>query len=531
MNDDDCITIGQRIGYSDTPAELFGISRLDRRRHLYAQGKTGSGKSTLAISMIVQDMHRGEGVCLIDPLGHIAEMVLSYVPKARTDEVCYLNVADLERPVGLNILAGYEGDERHKIVAAVVDAFASIWDLSLARQPLLLDTLGYTLAALTEVPGATLLVLPRFLSDQGYRERLIENHVTDLAVQSYWSEFGRRSPREQREMCGSILNKANELRREPVLRNLFGQEHNKLDIAALIRNRGILIVNLAKAEIGRENAKLLGAFLISQIAIQAATRTPALARCIQENPERVRTAFPDFYVYVDEFQDLATAKFDDALSQSRNGRVSFALFNQLQAQLSDGIKGALFGNVGTLISFEVGAADAKQLSAEFDGHFSPNELTALRAHEIALKLPKRDGNPSHPFKAYTLEPGWPGYGTERRENIIVQSRMRFGRPRERVERSIERMLRPATPIRPVKRARPEAAVNTTTHSEESRETKATTPRRCSMCNEAGFLELRHEETGELSVHRCPHKPEMVRRIELGLRAYRVGGGKRVSGVV
>jgi DNA helicase HerA-like ATPase len=149
MNDEDLITIGQRIGYSDTPAELFGISRLDRRRHLYVQGKTGSGKSTLAISMIVQDMHRGEGVCLIDPLGHIAETVLAYVPSSRTDEVCYLNVADLERPVGLNILAGYGGEERHKAVAAALDAFASVWDLSLARQPLLLDTLGYTLAALT----------------------------------------------------------------------------------------------------------------------------------------------------------------------------------------------------------------------------------------------------------------------------------------------------------------------------------------------------------------------------------------------
>jgi hypothetical protein len=309
-----------------------------------------------------------------------------------------------------------------------------------------------------------------------------------------------------------------------VLRNLFGQEHNKLDIAALIRGRGILIVNLSKAVIGRENAKLIWAFLISQIAMQAATRAPALSRCMQESPERALTAFPDFYVYVDEFQDLATAKFDDALSQSRNGRVSFALFNQFQAQLSDEVRGALFGNVGTIISFEVSGSDAKQLSTEFDGHFSPNELTALRAHEIALKLPKRAGNPSHPFKAYTLEPGWSGYGAKRRENTIAQSRMRFGRPRERVERSIERVLRPVTSNTSEKRPRPGAAVNTTKHSEERRETRATPPRRCSMCNQAGYLELWQAETGELLVHRCPHKAELVRRIEQGLRAYRLGGG-------
>jgi hypothetical protein len=371
-----------------------------------------------------------------------------------------------------------------------------------------------------------LLILPRFLGDQGYRERLLESHVTDPAVRSYWREFGCRSAREQREMCGSVLNKANELRREPVLRNLFGQEHNKLDIAALMRDRGILIVNLAKAEVGRENAKLIGAFLISQIAIQAATRAGALSRSLQDEPERVAAAFPDFYVYVDEFQDLATAKFDDALSQSRNGRVSFTLFNQFQAQLSEEIRGALFGNVGTIISFEVSGSDAKQLSAEFDGHFTPNELTALRAHEIALKLPKREGNPSHPFKAYTLEPGWSGYGIHRRENIIVQSRMRFGRPRERVERSIERVLRPAPSKQPQTKARPRQTVHA--HVAENEPSKA--PQRCTLCNEAGYLELRHIETGELLVHRCPHTLEMVKRIEQGLRAYRIGSRARASSV-
>src|SRR5918997_190548 len=126
MSDEDLTIIGQRIGYSDTPAEIFGISRADRRRHLYAQGKTGSSKSTLLTSMIAQDLARGEGVCFIDPLGHNAETVLSYVPRWRTEQVCYLNVADLERPVGLNILAGHDPAHRHRAVAAVVDAFASV---------------------------------------------------------------------------------------------------------------------------------------------------------------------------------------------------------------------------------------------------------------------------------------------------------------------------------------------------------------------------------------------------------------------
>jgi hypothetical protein len=158
--------------------------------------------------MITQDLARGEGVCLIDPLGHTAEAVLSYVPRWRTEEVRYLNVADLERPVGLNILAGHDPSYRHRATTAAIDVFSSVWDLSLARTPQLLDVLGFALAALAEVRGATLLLLSRFLTDQGYRQRLIETHVTDPAVRAYWlTDFGVRSRREQREMTSSVLNK------------------------------------------------------------------------------------------------------------------------------------------------------------------------------------------------------------------------------------------------------------------------------------------------------------------------------------
>jgi hypothetical protein len=441
MNDSDCTIIGRRIGYSDSIAEAFGITRLDRRRHLYVQGKTGSGKSTLLISMIAQDLLRGEGVCFIDPLGHIAEAVLSYVPRSRSHQVRYLNVADLEQPVGLNILAGHDQAHRHRAATAVVDVFSSIWDLSLARSPLLLDVLGYTVAALTEVPGATLLHITRFLTDKGFRQRIVSERLTDPAVRAYFrDDFGKRSPREQHEMCASVLNKVGELRRHSIMRNIFGQEHNKIDIASIIANREILIVNLPKAEVGREHARLIGAFVVSQLTLHAAARMSALARRVGEDPAAALSEFPDFYVYADEFQDIATARFDDALSQSRNGRVSFALFNQFQAQLSEQVKSALFGNVGSLIAFEVGADDAAELARQFDNHFTPQELTGLRQYEVALKLPKRQGNPPYPFKAYTLGLDGAGYGAARRDNIIAQSRMMFGRPRGRVERAVERIL-------------------------------------------------------------------------------------------
>jgi hypothetical protein len=390
--------------------------------------------------MIIQDIRRGDGVCLIDPLGNTAEKLLAYIPRHRTEHVQYFNVADFAKPLGLNILAGHDPAYRHRAVAAVVDVFSSICDLSLARTPQLLDVLSNAVAALVEVPDATLLHLPRFLLDDGYRARIVLR-LADPGVRAYWqSDFGSRSPRERRDMCSSVLNKVNELRREAVMRNIFGQERCAIDAAALMAKRHILIVNLAKAEIGRENARLIGAFVVSRIVLAAAARMQELARREQDDPLAAIEEFPDFYVYAEEFQDLATTKFDEALSQSRNGRVSFALFNQFQSQLSDRVRDALFGNVGSLMAFSSSASDAEHLSAEFDLHLSPAQLTGLRQHEIAVKLPKRPGNPAYPFRAFTLPLDMRNYGPRRRANIIEQSRMRFGRSREKVEEAINPFL-------------------------------------------------------------------------------------------
>jgi hypothetical protein len=288
------------------------------------------------------------------PLGHTAEAVLSYVPRWRTHQVRYLNVADLERPVGLNILAGHDQAHRHRATAAVVDVFASIWDLSLSRTPLLLDVLGYTVAALTEVPGATLLLVSRFLTDQGYRERLVEAHVSDPAVRAYWLTTSAPRPARAARDVRLGAQQGRRARREPVLRNIFGQEHNKLDIGHHPRPRHPDRQPRPRA---RSVARTPAHRRLHRLPVNTTRRGAhaALARRVGEDPQAAAWEYPDFYVYADEFQDLATARFDDALSQSRNGRVSFALFNQFQAQLSEQVKAALFGNVGSLVAFEVGA--------------------------------------------------------------------------------------------------------------------------------------------------------------------------------
>lgn len=439
MSDDDLTIIGQRIGYGDYPADLFGISRADRRRHLFVEGQTGSGKSTLLANMILQDIARGDGVCLIDPLGQTAELVLERIPPWHTNHVRVFDVADLSWPLGLNVLAGHGPDHRHRAVAAAVDAFASVWDLSLSRTPQLLDILGYGIAALMEIPDATLLHLPRFLTDDDYRERCLQR-LTDRYVRDYWqSDFGTRGKRERREACSSVLNKLGELRRDPVMRNIFGQSRNAIDAPFMLQNRSIMIANLAIGEIGRENARLIGAFLISQFALAAAARAQAIAGSAGAGI----AVHPDFYLYLEEFGDLVTPGFGPLLSQSRAGRVSVSCFTQHQAQLPAGVLDAVFGNIGNLVAFRVGAEDAERLAREFDHSFVPGELTGLREHEIAVKLPKRAGNPPYPFRAFTLPLQAPWFG--RRRTIVEQSRIKYGREREKVERSIARIIAPATP--------------------------------------------------------------------------------------
>src|SRR5919206_415182 len=243
---------------------------------------------------------------------------------------------------------------------------------------------------------------------------------------------------------------------EPHDWRLYVQRAPELPPSAGKSPTSLLIVNLAKAEISRENARLIGAFIISQLVLAATARMSAIAQLEQEDPTACLEQFPDFYLYIEEFQDLATAKFDEALSQSRGGRLSLSLFNQYQGQLSEQVRSAVFGNVGSLISFGIGAEDAERLSAEFDHELAPEQLTGLREYEIALKLPQKPGRPTIPFKAYTLPIDTPGYGKRRRENVIRQSRERYGRARRKIEATVHPFLfaseRAAGPPPPKKRA-------------------------------------------------------------------------------
>lgn len=423
MSDDDITYIANRT-HAAGEAAPFGILRRDRRQHLVCLGKTGTGKSTLLEGLILQDIARGEGVALLDPHGDLAERLLDYVPPWRTDDLCYLDPADLAHPVGLNILAGHPPERRHLAVAAVVSSFKAVWADSWG--PRLEYLLANAVAALTELRGATLLHLPRLLTDDAFRVRACER-LADPVVRRFWAEeFAAFDRRLRAEITAPVLNKVGQLLLSPLVRNVFGQERSAFDPRLAMDGRRILIANLAKGRIGGNVSNLVGSLLIAGFELAAASRA--------DTPEEGRA---DFHLYADEFQNFATDSFAAILSEARKHRLCLSLFHQFGDQLSETVRRAVFGNVGTIVAFRVGQRDAEHLAAEFEHELRPGELTGLEPFEVAVRL-LHNGRQRTAFKARTGLPE--AYRHGRRENLVAQSRMRFGRPRERVEKAIARAL-------------------------------------------------------------------------------------------
>src|SRR4051794_39159560 len=439
MRDDDLTILGRatRAGFT---GDVFGVTRADRRRPTLIEGMSGTGKTTLLKNMLVQDIARGEGLCVIDPLGVFADELLDLIPAARLQDVTYFNPADAGFPIGYNVLGGYAAHERDRAAASVVSVFNAIWNLSL-QNPTIHSILGNGIAALMESKNATLLWLPRFLTDDDWRAGLCER-LANPTVRAFLQDFGRRPRRERRVDIQPVLNRVQELFRDPVMANIFGQERKAIDIPRHLAERRILIVNLARAKIGSENASLIGAFIVSDIANAAYARIEAVAqeeRLAREQHASPVFTTPDFYLYIDEFQDMAgAARFDELFSQSRNGRLSLTCLFQFQGLLPERVRAAAFGNAGTLLSFQVGADDAEKLERAFGGEIKAHELTALGRYEIAVKLPAAPGRTGLPFHGVTLPATGRRHGY--RAAIIERARRQYGRPKEKAERAIAHFL-------------------------------------------------------------------------------------------
>ncbi|HEX2792484.1 MAG TPA: type IV secretion system DNA-binding domain-containing protein [Candidatus Paceibacterota bacterium] len=422
----------------------FGIKAKDRARHMYVIGKTGMGKSTLLENMAIQDLRNGEGMAFIDPHGSAVEKMLDFIPENRVKDVVYFAPFDLEHPMAFNIMEDVGYDKRHLVTSGLMATFKKIWeDAWSARMEYILTN---TLLALLEYPDATLLGVNRMYTDKNYRKKVVDN-VKDPVVKDFWTkEFAGYTDRFTQEATPAIQNKIGQFTSNPLIRNIIGQPKSSFDIRDLMDNRKILLINLSKGLVGDVNMRLLGSMLTTRIFLGAMSRANL--------PGHELAKAPNFYFYVDEFQNFANDTFAEILSEARKYRLNLLIAHQYVEQMEEQVRAAVFGNVGTTITFRVGPFDAETLETVFTPEFMKEDLVNLGFAQIYLSL-MIDGIGSRPFSAVTIPP-IEAPARSFRQEVLEASRSQYGSPRAGVEASIYGELVPAEgeaagPVEPPKR--------------------------------------------------------------------------------
>jgi len=401
--------------------DIFGIRGDDRFRHLFLVGKTGMGKSTLLLNLAASDIAAGRGVALVDPHGDLADAVLTTVPRHRTNDVVLFDAGDRTHPIAFNPLACRSPEQRSLVVSGVVSAFKKLYGDSWG--PRLEYILRNALLALVAQPGTSLASLVRLLSDTAYRRQLV-SRVDDPVVRSFWqSEFAKWKPQFQAEAVAPIQNKVGQFMSNPILRSILGQATSRFDLRSVMDGGRLLVVNLSKGRIGEDASAMLGSLLVTKLQVDAMSRADV--------PEAKRRPF---YAYVDEFQNFATDSFATVLSEARKYGLALTLANQYLDQIDEDTLSAVFGNVGSLFAFQVGAHDAEMLAVQFGGCLTPADLVGLPKYTAYVRL-LIDGMPSRPFSAETLGPHAQA-GNQRPQVIRRTSRHRYARPAEEVDREL-----------------------------------------------------------------------------------------------
>ena len=320
----------------------FGIKDGDRSKHFYVIGKSGMVKSTLLENMAVQDIQNGHGICFIDPHGGTAEKLLEYIPENRIKDVIYFAPFDMQYPIAFNIMEDVGEEKRHLVVNGLMNVFEKIWeDAWSARMAYILQN---TLLALLEYPGATLLAVNRMYTDKEFRTKVVAN-VTDVSVKSFWvDEYAKYTDKYVQEATPAIQNKIGQFAGNPLIRNIIGQSKSSFDLRKMMDERKIMIVNLSKGRVGEGNARLLGSMFVTKIYLAAMSRA--------DEPASVLAKLPPFYLFVDEFQSFA-----DILSEARKYKLCLTMAHQYIEQMEEEVRDAVFGNVGSMITFRVGAYD------------------------------------------------------------------------------------------------------------------------------------------------------------------------------
>lgn len=420
----------------------FGMLRYDRSRHVYIIGQTGAGKSGTLELFALSDIFHGQGYAIIDPHGDFAINNMRFIPGSRLKDVVYFNPADTAYPLGFNPLEVTDPSMKTNISSEVIGVLKRMFGDSWG--PRLEYILRYTILALLDRPSTTMLDITRMLTDKNFRKETL-SYCTDTVVLQFWNvEFASWTEKFQAEAIAPVLNKVGAFTANPIIRNIIGQPKSTFNIREIMDNGKILIVNLSKGLIGEDNAGILGAFLVTKIQLAAMSRS--------DIPD-IKDRRP-FYLYVDEFQNFATDSFATILSEARKYGLNLTVANQYISQMSDTVRDAVFGNVGTMISFRVSADDAPILSKQFEPQFEAQDLLQMHNRNFIINM-VINGEKAPAFSAKTLN--LPAPQTDNTGRIIEHTRLTYSRSREDIEKEIAKAIQPPKKLQPTPQSKTQAA--------------------------------------------------------------------------
>lgn len=409
------------------------ISDKDRARHMYIIGKTGVGKSEFMMDMILQDIKKGKGVCFIDPHDTV-EKILEYIPPERAEDVIYFDPSDIERPMGLNMLEARTEEEKQFVASSIINLMYKLYDPHKTGiiGPRFEHAIRNAMMTVMSEPGATFIEIVRVLTDQKYLQELLPK-VQDPIVRRYWTDqIAQTSDFHKSEVLDYIVSKFGRFITDKMMRNIIGQSESSFNFRKVMDEGKILLINLAKGRIGEENSAFLGLILVPKILVAAMSR--------QDIPEKDRR---DFYLYVDEFQNFATPDFATILSEARKYHLNLTVANQFIGQIDEEVKNAVFGNVGTLLSFRVGVQDANFLQHEFAPTFTEADLTNVERYHTFVKTIV-DNEPMPPFTmdlTRDIEAERKAANPKLAEMIKKLSRLKYGKDRNLLEVEIAKRAR------------------------------------------------------------------------------------------
>ncbi len=398
---------------------MFGLPRSDRSRHLYILGQTGVGKSGLMELMTISDIYSPHGFAVIDPHGDYATNIISRIPEDRIRDVIYFNPADIDFPVAFNPMEVYDVKLKTHTCSELIGVLKRMFD---NWGPRLEYILRYSILALLDYPQATMLDITRILTDKEFRDQVV-THVQDPVVRNFWTvEFAGWSTRFAAEAVSPVLNKIGAFTANPLVRNIIGQPTSSFNIRKIMDENKILIVNLSRGLVGEDNAAVLGALLVTKIQLAAMSRA--------DMPAESRTPF---YLYVDEFQNFATDSFTTILSEARKYGLNLTVANQYIAQMIPGVRDAVFGNVGSVISFRTSADDARTMQRYFEPKFSEHDLVQMHNRHFVISMTIQ-GEKAPAFSAISLN--LPELKENNAEEVIDYSRKHYSITKEEVEKEI-----------------------------------------------------------------------------------------------